>query len=279
MNAPDPTHSLFEEALGDAPGRGRLEGRRILVVGGGQRATGDNDTQGNGRAIARLAAREGAYVAVADKDRQAAAGTVLYIRATGGRADPIVADVAIPAEVERMVAEAHRAMGGLDGIVLNVGISGLPGGLGGQDADAWDGVFAVNVRAHMLTCKAAFPLLADGSAIVLVSSVASIRPGSMKPAYDTSKAALEGLGRHIAMEGEPRGVRCNVLALGMVDTPMGRAASAGNPGRAARWTPFGRQATGWETAYAALFLLSHESSYVNGHFMVMDGGRTTIRNT
>jgi len=279
MNAPDPTRSLFLEAMGEAPGRGRLAGRRILVVGAGQRATGDNDAQGNGRAIARLAAREGAHVAVADIDRQAAAATVLLIRAEGGRADPVIADVSVPAEVERMVAEAHRVMGGLDGLVLNVGVSGLPNGLAGQQPDDWDRVFAINVRAHMLACKAAFPLLEDGASIVLISSVASIRPGGMKPAYDASKAALAGLGRHVAMEGEPRGVRCNVLMLGMVDTPMGRAASAGNPNRAKRWVPFGRQATSWETAYCALFLLGHESSYVNGHLMVMDGGRTTIRNT
>lgn len=279
MNAPDPARSLFHESLGEAPGRGRMEGRKVLVVGGGQRVTDDNDTQGNGRSIARIAAREGAHVAVADRDRTAAAATTLLIRAEGGRADPVIADVSVPAEVERMVAEAHRTMGGLDGIVLNVGISGLSGGLTGQDAEDWDKVFAVNVRAHMLTCKAAFPLLADGSSIILISSAASIRPGSMKPAYDSSKAALAGLGRHIAMEGEPRGIRCNVLALGMVDTPMGRAGTANNPARGKRWTPFGRQATGWETGYAALFLLSHESSYVNGHFMMMDGGRTTIRNT
>jgi len=70
-----------------------------------------------------------------------------------------------------------------------------------------------------------------------------------------------------------------VLALGMVDTPMGAAASAMNPNRDKRWIPFGRQATSWEVGYTACFLVSHEASYVNGHLMVMDGGRTTIRNT
>ena len=178
-----------------------------------------------------------------------------------------------------MVAESAAAMGGLDGIVLNVGISGTPAGLQGQTVERWDRAFAINLRSHMLTCQAALPILAPGASIIFISSAAAIRPGGNKPDYDTSKAALGGLMRHVAMEGEPLGIRANVLLLGMVDTPMGAAASAANPNRSKRWIPFGRQATAWETGNTALFLMSHEAAYVNGHILVMDGGRTTIRNT
>lgn len=275
-----PEKQLFAEALGDGPGRGRLAGRRILVVGAGQRIT-DNSTNlmGNGRGISRVFGREGAHVACADVNSSAAAAIAKEIMDAGGKATPIVADVEIPEDITRMVSEAVEAMGGLDGIVLNVGISGTPAGLAGQTVERWDRAFAINVRSHMLTCQAAFPALEPGSSIIFISSAAAVRPGGNKPDYDTSKAALGGLMRHVAMEGEPKGIRANVLLLGMVDTPMGAVASAANPNRSKRWIPFGRQATAWETGNTALFLMSHDASYVNGHILVMDGGRTTIRNT
>jgi NAD(P)-dependent dehydrogenase (short-subunit alcohol dehydrogenase family) len=275
-----PEKQLFAEALGDGPGRGRLAGRRILVVGAGQRIT-DNGTNlmGNGRGISRVFGREGAHVACADVNSSAAAAIAKEIMDAGGKATPIVADVEIPEDITRMVSEAVEAMGGLDGIVLNVGISGTPAGLAGQTVERWDRAFAINVRSHMLTCQAAFPVLEPGSSIIFISSAAAVRPGGNKPDYDTSKAALGGLMRHVAMEGEPKGIRANVLLLGMVDTPMGAVASAANPNRSKRWIPFGRQATAWETGNTALFLMSHDASYVNGHILVMDGGRTTIRNT
>ena len=275
-----PGRQLFAESLGDGPGLGRLDGRRILVVGAGQRvADSGTDLIGNGRGISRVFGREGAHVACADMNPRAAAAIAREIVDAGGKATPIVADVSVPDDVLRMVSEAAAAMGGLDGVVLNVGISGTPAGLAGQTVERWDRAFVINVRSHMLTCQAAFPVLAPGSSIIFISSAAAVRPGGNKPDYDASKAALGGLMRHVAMEGEPKGIRANVLLLGMVDTPMGAAASAANPNRSKRWIPFGRQATAWETGNAALFLMSHDASYVNGHILVMDGGRTTIRNT
>ena len=115
----------------------------------------------------------------------------------------------------------------------------------------------------MLFCRASLPLMAAGSAIVFISSTASIRPGTRIPSYDASKAALPGLCRHVALEGEALGVRANVLAPGPIDTPLGRNASARRPARAAQRLPFGREGTSWEVAYATLFLLSHEASFVN----------------
>lgn len=275
-----PEKQLFAESFGEGPGHGRLDGRKILVVGAGQR--GDTDStavMGNGRGISRTFGREGAHVACADMNADAAAAVVAEITDAGGKATPITADVSVPEDVTRIVAESAAAMGGLDGIVLNVGISGTPDGLQGQTVERWDRAFAINLRSHMLTCQAALPILAPGASIIFISSAAAIRPGGNKPDYDTSKAALGGLMRHVAMEGEPLGIRANVLLLGMVDTPMGAAASAANPNRSKRWIPFGRQATAWETGNTALFLMSHEAAYVNGHILVMDGGRTTIRNT
>src|SRR5215831_7990913 len=117
------TSSLPDEALGIAPGRGRLIGRRVLVVGAGTRRSEEPDPPpGNGRAIAVLAAREGAQVVCADRDESAAAQTVALIEAEGGRAVPVVADVSDPEQCESVVADSVAALGGLDGVVLNVGI-------------------------------------------------------------------------------------------------------------------------------------------------------------
>ena len=263
------------ESLGEAPGRGRLAGRRVLVVGGGQRTfEAASDPIGNGRAMCRLFAREGAHVAVADKQRASAEETVALIAREGGRAFAIEADITHEHEVQRMVEEASRGLGALDGLVLNVGIGVGALGLANTKTEAWDQTLAVNLRGPMLCCKAALPALADGSPIVFISSIAGLTSGSQLPAYDASKAALAGLMRHVAREGAPRGIRANIVAPGLVDTPLGRVASAGRPSRARAATPFGRQATGWEIAYAALFFVSDESVYVTAQLMAVDAGIT-----
>ncbi|MBI5255137.1 MAG: SDR family oxidoreductase [Burkholderiales bacterium] len=278
LQAADPQRQVFEETLGQAPHGQRLRGRRVLVVGAGQqRYEGPPPAPlGNGRAIALLCAREGAQVACLDKDAAAAQETVGLINAAGGRALPVVADVAQPADITRAVQQARADLGGLDGLVLNVGIGG-PLGLAAQTPEAWDHALAVNLRAPMLVCQAALPQLAPGSAIVFISSTASIRPGTRVPSYDASKAALAGLCRHVAMEGEALGVRANVLAPGPIDTPLGRNASLRRPERAGQRLPFGREGTAWEVAYATLFLLSHEASFVNAQVIVADGGMTAIQ--
>ncbi len=265
------------EASGAAPGRARLRGKRILVVGAGTRDSEEpNPPIGNGRAISLLCAREGAQVACCDVNEAAARETLSRIEKEGGRGTVVVADVTDADACARLVADAERALGGLDAVVLNVGI-GLGRGLEGTDAKAWDLVFSVNLRAHFLVARAALPRLPTGGALVFVSSVAGLRAGSSLPAYDASKAGIAGLCRHVALEGSRCGVRANVVVPGLVDTPLGRLATQGRPSRARTPVPLGRQATGWEIAYAALFLLSDESSYVTGQTLVVDGGLSELR--
>jgi NAD(P)-dependent dehydrogenase (short-subunit alcohol dehydrogenase family) len=274
--------TLPAEATGAAPGRGRLTGRRVLVVGAGTRPSQEPDPPpGNGRAISVLAAREGAAVACADRNAAAAEATAALVRAehaegpgNGGQAPAVVlADVAAPDACAAVVADSAAALGGLDGVVLNVGI-GLGRGMAGTSAAQWDQTFAVNTRAHFLVAAAALETLEPGSAIVFISSAASLRAATGIPAYDASKAALLGICRQVAREGMARGIRANLVVPSLVDTPLGREASRLNPGRTARRLPFGRQATAWEVAYAAVWLLSGESSYVNAHPLVLDGGAT-----
>ncbi|MVT67814.1 SDR family oxidoreductase [Bradyrhizobium pachyrhizi] len=263
---------LSAESSGAAPGRERLNGRRILVVGGGQRVfDAATDPIGNGRAMSLLFAREGAHVAVADLNRASAEDTVARIAADGGRAFAIAADVTKEADVIRMIDEAHRTMGGLDGMVLNIGTFGKTG-LDNVSAEEWNKIYDVNVRGPMLCCRAALPKFEDGGSIVFISSIAALKAGSQMAVYDSSKAALGGLMRNIAHAGARRGIRANLVYPGLVDTPNGREAGAGRPSRGKGHIPFGRQATAWEIAYAVLFFMSDESVYVTAQTLAVDSG-------
>ncbi|KJC61493.1 oxidoreductase [Bradyrhizobium sp. LTSPM299] len=266
----DPSASLHAEALGLATNHGRLAGRRIIVVGAGQRTIVDEEPPvGNGRAMSVLFAREGASACI-DINKEAADNTVAQITREGGKAFTDVVDVSDIAAIAPAVERCAHKLGGLDGLALNVGISsGLS--LPKMTAEAWDRDYAVNVRSHMLFAQKALEVMVPGGAIILISSMASQRANGRNPAYESSKAAQIALGRAIARAGEERGIRCNVIAPGFMDTPMGRDASRRRPDRAVT-VPFGRQGTGWEVAYTALFLISNESSYVNAHTLFLDAG-------
>jgi NAD(P)-dependent dehydrogenase (short-subunit alcohol dehydrogenase family) len=243
----------------------------VLVVGGGQAPHEQPELVGNGRAICLALARRGAHVLCADRSLEAAALTVAAIEAEGGEAMALRADIARPDDVRALFDGIARDGHLIQGLVLNAGISDRRP-LAGITPESWDAIFDVNLRGHMLCAQAALPAMAAGGAIVFVSSLAALLPAGRNPAYEASKAALSALCRAVALDGHDRDIRANIVRAGLIDTPMGRAASAARPGRAAGALPFGRQGNAWDIANAVCFLLSAEAAYINAVELPVDGG-------
>jgi NAD(P)-dependent dehydrogenase (short-subunit alcohol dehydrogenase family) len=256
-----------------------MAGRRVLVIGAGQETYGlppEEVSLGNGRAACLRLAAEGAAIACADLNLDRAQETAAQIGDAGGVGTAFAVDATDEESMTALFDAAVADMGGVDGVLVNVGMGG-PAWLSGTSAAAWDRTFALNARAHFLGCKLALQHLDDDGSVVLISSVASMKPGSRMPAYDSSKAALAGLCRHAAFEGRRRRVRVNVVVPGLIDTPMGRIATRNRPSRTAGQLPLGRQGTAWDIANGVLYLLSSEASYVTGQLLAIDGGLTTIQ--
>ena len=180
---------LPPESAGTAPGRGRLKGRNILIVGGGQRVLdAATDPVGNGRAMSLLFAREGAAVAVADMNRASAEETAALIGKEGGKAHAIEADISRPADIERMIAEAEAALGAIDGLVLNAGIGVLNAlvkvGLATSNGEARRHISSGAVRVNDAVIDDDKLVLADNALLaegVIKLSIGKKRHALLKP--------------------------------------------------------------------------------------------------
>jgi NAD(P)-dependent dehydrogenase (short-subunit alcohol dehydrogenase family) len=252
----------------------RLDGKVAIVTGA---------TSGIGAATARLFAAEGAALVIAGRSRErldAVAGET--------RAFVVPGDLAHPSHPDAIVRRAVEAFGRLDVIVANAG-AGHPGGVADVDEDGWKRTFDVNVSSAMRLVRAAAASMIDGAggAIVLVSSVMGLFASTDSASYGTSKAALLGLARSIAVDLGPSGIRANVVCPGWVRTPMGDrgmdgiAAARGIDREeayrlATRHVPLRRPASPEEIARCILFLASDDASIVTGAVLVADGGQTAV---
>ncbi|MBM3517641.1 MAG: SDR family oxidoreductase [Alphaproteobacteria bacterium] len=262
---------------------GRVAGKVALVVGAGSVGPG----WGNGKAAAVLYAREGARVFAADRNLAAAEETRAIIAAAGGTARAHAADVTSEADVAAMVAACIAAFGRIDILHNNVGILEMGGPIE-QSLEAWRRVMDTNLTGMFLTCKQALPhmLAQRDGAIVNISSVAAVRwLGHSYISYSCSKAGIGALTRSIAARYADQGIRCNAILPGVMRTPMIEVglraayseAFAGGDFEAMlalrdQRSPTGTMGTGWDTAYAALFLASDEAAYINGIELPVDAG-------
>lgn len=274
MTRPDACGAPDARREGQTRGSALLVGHRILVIGGGMQHYGQPDPPiGIGAAIASSIAREGGGVVVSDIDHAAALRTCAF----AGTGTALAGDSSDDVSIAEVIDTARRELGGLDGIVVNVGISGGMG-MQGTTSEDWDRVMAVNTRSGFLAIKHALPSLPPGASIVLVSSTGAILPSThQSPAYAASKAALAGLAAFAAYDAARVGVRVNIVMPGLIDSPLGRLASLVKPDRDAIPIPLGHQGSGWDVADAAVFLLSDRSSYVTGQTIAVDGGLSGAR--
>lgn len=261
----------------------RLAGKRAIVVGAGQTP---GETIGNGRAISLLFAREGASVLCVDRHLDRAEETVALIAAEGGTAYALAADIRKIDAGEAIVAAARSQLGGLDILVNNVGIGG--GGDGSAHRlteEAFDRILDVNLKGLWRVTRAALPVLREqgSGAIVNISSLAGIAGGGQL-AYEVSKAGVNRLTTSVAQANAGKGVRCNAVAPGLMDTPMavagiaeatGQSIEAVRASRSGRVPLGGAMGTAWDTAYAALYLASDEARFVTGVVLPVDGGMST----
>lgn len=253
-----------------------MTGRVALVTGGGG---------GIGEATGRLFAEEGAAVTLVDQDRSAvesaAAGILGSVR--GGVVLEIAADLSQEAEAQRVVDKTVARFGALHTLVNVAGVR-LYTPLAEAEAKEWEHILGVNVLAAAFCAKAAIPHLraAGGGTIVNVSSVYGVMGRVGMGQYDTTKAAILGFTRALAVEEAPHGIRVNAVCPGGTLTPyhVRRAATRGvteaelRASRTADNGLLGRWAEPREVAYPILFLACPESSFVTGATLMVDAGKS-----
>ncbi len=262
----------------------RLKDKVAIVVGAGQ-APGTSAAIGNGRATALLFAREGARVLAVDRYLEAAEETAELARAGGGEAAAVAADVTDEAAVRAAIEACLARFGRLDILHNNVGIS-VEGGdapITEIETEAFDRIVAVTLRSVVDACKHALPVMRAqrAGAILNISSTAALEDYPWV-AYKATKAGIIAMTQQIAIQNAEYGVRANVILPGLMDTPMavdrraeiwGRSRAEVAAERDAR-VPLGKMGTGWDVAYAALFLASDEAKFITGVALPVDGGKT-----
>ncbi|MEV4334641.1 SDR family oxidoreductase [Streptomyces sp. NPDC049597] len=248
----------------------RLRNKTALVTG---------STSNIGQAIAEAFAAEGAHVVVSGRNRERGTRVVEGVRASGGRADFLVADLDGSPEASRDLADrAREALGGrIDILVNNAGIYPAPGTTT-TDEKTFDEVYGVNVKAPFFLTAAVAPAMAEsgGGVVVNLGSWIARLGVPLGALYSSTKGAMETLTRAWAAEFGPRGVRVNALSPGVILPPAPDGGEP-HPGETMmKGTPAGSVGTPEAIAHAAVWLASDEASFVHGTVVDVDGGRTGV---
>ncbi|MGI8329253.1 SDR family NAD(P)-dependent oxidoreductase [Actinomadura scrupuli] len=248
----------------------RLEHKTALVTGA---------TSNIGRAIAVAFAAEGAHVVVTGRSKERGAEVIEEIRAAGGRADFVLADLDGSARAsEDLAAEATRVLGGrIDVLVNNAGIYPAPS-TAATDEATFDQVYAVNVKAPFFLTAALAPAMAErGSGAIINLGSWIVRLGiPLGSLYSSTKGAMETLTRAWAAEFGPAGVRVNAISPGVILPSLPEGAGADLAESLMRGTPAGGSGTPDAIGHAAVYLASEESAFVHGTVLDVDGGRVSV---
>jgi NAD(P)-dependent dehydrogenase (short-subunit alcohol dehydrogenase family) len=250
-----------------------LEGKIAIITGAGS---------GVGRATANLFAKNGSAVVVVDLIPDRVNQVVAEIKASGGNAIGMATDLSLKTEVDRMVDDALKFFGKVDVLCNNAGIMDGVRPVADTSDEVWEKVMNINLNAPFWASRRVIPsmLKQGGGVIINTASVAGLFGGIAGAAYTVSKHALIGLTQNIAAYYGTKGIRCNAMALGGVNTAIGLGPGQPNPlglehlNKVAAMIP--RMAEPNEIAELALFLASARSSYVNGSCIVIDGGWTVF---
>lgn len=248
---------------------GRLTGKVALVTGA---------NSGIGLAIAKRFSAEGARVFMTGRRQEALDKAVAEV---GGDARGVQGDVSNLADLDRLYATIREEAGVIDILVANAG-GGEFAALGNISEEHFDKTFAINVKGTLFTVQKALPLLKDGASVVLTGSTSAVTGIPAFSVYSASKAAIRNFARSWILDLAPRKIRVNVLVPGSTSTPGWHNLAPSNDvhegmvSSVEATTPLGRLGNPGETASAALFLASDESSFVNGSELFVDGGSAQI---
>ncbi len=244
-----------------------LEGKVAVVTG---------SSRGIGRATVEAMARAGARVVVSSRSQADCDAVAAGIRAAGGQALAVVADIASRESLQALVGAANAAWGGIDVLVTNAASNPYSGPLAQLPDEAFDTFMRDNVRSSLWLAGMVLPGMAQrgGGSMVIVSSILGLRANTSSGAYGLSKAADMQLARSLAVEYGKRGVRVNCIAPGLIKTDFSRRLWSNDAVRThvEALTPLGRLGECDDIAGLAVFLASRAGAFITGQTIVADGG-------